>query len=443
MPVIKYDAYQRQINALLDNFRPEFLRSVKQTLGTGYMVELDALYSTMYHEWSTLQKDASDTMDAVSSLDWSVAAYVDAGQKPTPDAQRAADTVSRAIWRTTPQEPGTFAHSFLGLCGAMLDGLYRGVNVHEIIWARAGDLVYPAEYRQVPPQYYMWEMRAEQRDRLLMVRDGQSYANPEPFPAHRFIIALNDTGSDHPIYNSIYYSLISYFSASKFGLPWLQTYCQRYGHPVAIYKVHHEDDVAKLKAQLAANEDVHSVFLSNDTEMQLTPIPGSAGIPHEVLLRVAENACHQAILGQTLTSDTSQNGGSRAQAEVHLGVQKSVILKRAEYVARILNRQLVPAIIAANYGKTEGIPLPEIKFAIPDDGANLERADYWSRVLSIPGIRVAREHVYESLRIPIPADAEETLGGDTPLPTSTTDDQDDDPTTPPGVKKNAPPPLTE
>ena len=44
---------------------------------------------------------------------------------------------------------------------------------------------------------------------------------------------------------------------------------------------------------------------------------------------VVVNACHQAILGQTLTSDTSANGGSLAQAEVHMGVQKSVVMTHA------------------------------------------------------------------------------------------------------------------
>ena len=126
-------------------------------------------------------------------------------------------------------------------------------------------------------------------------------------------------------------------------------------------------------------------------------------------LREAENACHQAILGQTLTSDTSANGGSLAQAEVHMGVQKSVVMKRAEYVARVLNRQLIPAIVRKNYGRTQGIPMPELKFAAPDDGANVQRAEYWARVLAIPGMQVAKDVVYESLRLPIPGEGEAVL----------------------------------
>ena len=92
-----------------------------------------------------------------------------------------------------------------------------------------------------------------------------------------------------------------------------------------------------------------------------------------------------------------------------MGVQKAIVLKRAEYVARVLNRQLIPAIVRMNYGRTYGIPMPELKFAAPDDGANVQRADYWAKVLMIPGMQVAKEVVYESMRLPIPGDGEAVL----------------------------------
>ncbi len=92
-----------------------------------------------------------------------------------------------------------------------------------------------------------------------------------------------------------------------------------------------------------------------------------------------------------------------------MGVQKSVVMKRAEYVARVLNRQLIPAIVRKNYGRTQGIPMPELKFAAPDDGANVQRAEYWARVLAIPGMQVAKDVVYESLRLPIPGEGEAVL----------------------------------
>lgn len=409
--IIPQDASIKSFNALLRDFRPELLLAAKFTSDSGYYTEISRLYATMFHEWSALQKDVSDTMEAVSSLEWTVTPYADTGARPTPQAQDAADTVRRAIWHTDVQAPGTYAHNFTELAGSMLDAIYRGASVHEIIWQRTADLVYPAEYRQIAPQHYMWETRTGHADRLLMVRDGMSYSDPEPFPAHKFIVALNTTGSDHPIYNAVYYSLIGYFLSAKFGLPWLQQYCKRYGHPVLKFNCNTEEDIAKLKQQLKESDDLYSVFLLNEGDMDVTAMPSGASIPHETLLRIAENACHQAILGQTLTSDTSQNGGSRAQAEVHLGVQKSIVTKRAEYVARVLNRQLVPAIIAMNYGSAQNVPMPEIKFSLPDDGANIDRAEFWGKVLALPGVTVPRETVYESLRLPIPQEGDDTLGG--------------------------------
>lgn len=433
--IIPQDASIKSFNALLRDFRPELLLAAKFTSDSGYYTEISRLYATMFHEWSALQKDVSDTMEAVSSLEWTISPYADTGARPTPQAQDAADTVRRAIWHTDVQAPGTYAHNFTELAGSMLDAIYRGASVHEIIWQRTADLVYPAEYRQIAPQHYMWETRTGHEDRLLMVRDGMSYSDPEPFPAHKFIIALNTTGSDHPIYNAVYYSLIGYFLSAKFGLPWLQQYCKRYGHPVMKFSCNTEDDIAKLKQQLKESDDLYSVFLLNEGDMDVTAMPSGASIPHETLLRIAENACHQAILGQTLTSDTSQNGGSRAQAEVHMGVQKSIVMKRAEYVARVLNRQLIPAIIAMNYGSAQNVPMPELKFTLPDDGANIERAEFWGKVLALPGVTVPRETVYESLRLPIPQEGDDTLGSTNDEGRSTKEEEDEPQDE--GVKKNA------
>lgn len=413
---IMYDAWQKVTNAPLTDFSPQELAGMKYSNRAGYMVELERLYSTMYHEWPTLQKDLSDVAESVAMLDWSVSPAVDDGGQPSAKAREVADVVSRAIWARLPQKPGTFTHGFLELIEAAVHGYYRGVNVHEIRWQFTKDLAFPAGFEPVWPQYYMWEMRCGEEDRLMMVPDGCDYSNPVPVPPHKFVLAMNNSGPDHPMYNGVLYSLLGYFLAAKCGLPWLQEYVLRYGHPVRKFKVQSKEDERKLREELELNDDLMDVFLRNGRELDITAIPAGANIPHEVLLKLAENMCHQVILGQTLTSDTSEDGGSRAQAQVHERVQNSVILKRAEWVCRLLNRGLVLDIVAMNYGEDalSTLPLPEIKCSLPDEGLNIDRVQVCKELLAIPGFAVAKSFIYEFLRIPMPAEGEDTFN--TPEP---------------------------
>lgn len=413
---IMYDAWQKVTNAPLTDFSPQELAGMKYSNRAGYMVELERLYSTMYHEWPTLQKDLSDVAESVAMLDWSVSPAVDDGGQPRAKAREVADVVSRAIWARLPQKPGTFTHGFLELIEAAVHGYYRGVNVHEIRWQFTKDLAFPAGFEPVWPQYYMWEMRCGEEDRLMMVPDGCDYSNPVPFPPHKFVLAMNNSGPDHPMYNGVLYSLLGYFLAAKCGLPWLQEYVLRYGHPIRKFTVQSKDDERKLREELELNDDLMDVFLRKGRDLDITAIPAGTNIPHEVLLKLAENMCHQVILGQTLTSDTSEDGGSRAQAQVHERVQNSVILKRAEWVCRLLNRGLVLDIVAMNYGEDalSTLPLPEIKCSLPDEGLNIDRVQVCKELLAIPGFAVAKSFIYEFLRIPMPAEGEDTFN--TPEP---------------------------
>jgi hypothetical protein len=144
------------------------------------------------------------------------------------------------------------------------------------------------------------------------------------------------------------------------------------------------------------------------------PTGGSASLPQAVLLQKAEEACHKAILGQTLTSDTSAHGGSLAPAKVHAGVQADVVMKIAESVADILNQQLVPAILQANFGRVQGLPIPELRCKLPQAVASIERAQFLKTALEIPGMKVTKTEAYEYLNLTQPSDTDEVFEAQDP-----------------------------
>lgn len=406
---VKIDAWQKFQNPLLTQYNVEQLAELKRSNWSGLLMGVDQLYSTMYHEWDSLQKDVNDMSGAVRALEWTVMPNVRDGEEPTPEAQEVARVVSEAIWRRGRVPLGGFAHGFPEMIASMVHAIFRGWNVHQIEWANDGELVYPERYIQLPPQFLIWETRTGKPDRLLLVPDGQS-GEGVPFADDMFLVALNNNGPDHPVYNAVFYSLVNWFLAYKFGLGWFMQFTQKFGMPKQVFHYSSAKDKEALIAEMEDERAINSLFIRGDRKYELVNAPqAGASLPQAVLLERAEAACHKAILGQTLTSDTSSHGGSLAQAKVHAGVRAELVRQYAEFVAEVLNRQLVPAIVRANFGRVEGIELPEIRCKLPKTQANIEMAQAWQAVLQIPGMKVKKSEVYDSLGVSAPEEGEEVF----------------------------------
>ena len=402
------DALQKFQNQLLSSFDAQDITYFKRSGWDGMMENIDRLYSTMLHDWDVLQKDTDSIEKAVRSLDWSLTPYVKKGEKVSSQAKKVAQVVEDALWRREPLQLGTYAHSFLQLLGALVHAEFRGQNVHRIVWKNDGQLVYPAAFVQLPPQFIRWETEAGKPDLLLHVPDGE-IAKPVPFKPYQFIVALNNSGPDHPLYNATYYSLVAWFCASKNGLGWFMQYAEQHHLPKPVFHYDNDEDREQIIKDLQQDRVINAFLLYGDKQVEWANMPTGTTMPQKELLELSESRCHKAILGQTLTSDTSKGGGSLAQARVHAGVQADEVMKHAEFVADVINRQLIPAIVHLNFGKVDGMPLPELRFKLPQAVANIERAQFWAQVLQIPGMAVVKSEVYDSLGIAMPTDDDEVL----------------------------------
>lgn len=407
------DALHKFQNQLLSTFNAQDLTYFKRSGWNGMLENIDRLYATMLHDWDVLQKDTDSIEKAVRSLDWSLAPYVKKGEKVSAQAQQVAQVVEDALWRRTPQKLGTYAHSFIQLLGTIVHAEFRGQNVHRIVWQNDGKLIYPAAFVQLPPQFLRWEIEPGKPDLLLHVPDGET-ADPVPFKPYQFIVALNNAGPDHPLYNATYYGLVAWFSAAKNGLGWFMQYAEQHHLPKPVFHYDNDEDREQLIKDLQQDRVVNAILLYGDRQVEWANMPTGTTMPQKELLELAEAHCHKAMLGQTLTSDTSKSGGSLAQAKVHAVVQADEVMKHAEFVADVINRQLIPAIVHLNFGKVEGMPLPELRFKLPQAAANIERAQFWSQIMQIPGMSVLKSEVYDSLGIAMPSDDDEVLEAPSP-----------------------------
>lgn len=407
--IVNQDALSKfQRYSLLD-FRPEVLTAFKRSLETGQLDQVDELYSAMYHEWDSLQKDVNKVTAALGALDFKAVPYADDGDKPTPQAEEVARLVNAALWHAPQGGTGEWVHSFADLIGSVYHALLRGYNVHEIVWAFDGQMYYPAGYLPILPQFFAWEYRAGEKDRLLLYPDGIGMGTGRDFPANKFVVALNTLGVDHPMHNAIFRALVPWFCAAVWGPRWLMQYCQIFGMPFRTFQVATAEERTQLEAKLADLPVVNDVVLLEGETVDVKTAGNSTGIPQQALIELAEKACHKLILGQTLTSDTTKDGGSRAQAEVHSDVMHDEILNVGEFVCSVLNAQLIPAIVRMNYGTTQ-VPMPELRCSLPNSTATKETVDLFDGMINKLGMTLRRSDVYDRLGMAIPDDTDDVLG---------------------------------
>ena len=105
------------------------------------------------------------------------------------------------------------------------------------------------------------------------------------------------------------------------------------------------------------------------------------------------------ILGQTLTTDVSKHGGSRALGDVHAGVRDEIVQAAGDFAAGVINAQLIPSILRLNYGEDSERPEFRPAPARQEDAVrNAER----DAVLIGAGMSMPRAWWYRRHDIPLP-----------------------------------------
>jgi hypothetical protein len=133
--------------------------------------------------------------------------------------------------------------------------------------------------------------------------------------------------------------------------------------------------------------------------------PGVSGPndPSERLMGIADRACDIMLLGQNLSVE--HNGeGSRAATEVHREVELDLFETYAEYIVAILNDQLIPQLIAQNWGTADEVPFVEVEITRPEREQEMATRD---KTLFVDmGLPVSLQYLYERHKVPSPAPSE-------------------------------------
>lgn len=237
----------------------------------------------------------------------------------------------------------------------LLDATLKGWAVCEIVW-QTGDMWRPIELRQVDQRLTGVDPLD---DRRIMWRDPADLTKLIQIPAYTAIVHA-PSGPSGPLYRrGIGRSLATLYSLKRLGLQAFATFVELYGvaRPVVEYADGtNTDDLDKLQADL--EEWQSAGYLMKPRGVLVTfpePTRSSSGSEpvHQALAKFCDEQASKRIVGQTMTTD---NGGSRSQAEVHERVAEHILEGDVLDLVATLVRDLITPYVRLNYGDAVAVP---------------------------------------------------------------------------------------
>lgn len=375
---------------------PEYIARILDGAMSGDCPEEEhALYDLMCRTWPRLVKNVTELKNAVCGLEWTV---------QDPDHR---EQLKHLAERTRDGMKGDYredGQGWRGTVAGLLDGWFCGVTVREIDWEVRGcahmpQAWLPRQTRRVHSRWYGWHAES---GRFGMRSPASDVLGD--FSTCKFLVAINNVSFGHPSGGALLRSLAWYWCAANFSADWLLNFAQIFGQPIR-WATYDKGDPELKDIMEAMLENMGAAAwaaapMGSTLELKEPSNKGSDN-PQNQMIEMADTACDLLILGQTLTSSPGE-AGSRALGEVHYNVRSDIIDAAADWVAEVINEQLLTAVYEFNdAGGNEDASYPYFKpsgKAVNDPHKAAERV----KVLLDCNIPLRRDWVHEITESPMP-----------------------------------------
>lgn len=249
----------------------------------------------------------------------------------------------------------------------MLYARFYGFAVAEVIWAadRSG-IVLDA-------------IRVRDRARFGFAPDGRlllrtsSQPNGEALPECKFWhLAIGASHFDEPYGRGLAHALYWPVWFKRNGARFWATYLEKFGAPTAVGHFPAGTDDATRTRLLEAVESVQTdagIVLPEGMDITLIEAARGGTASYEQWLGYWDGAIAKVLLGQTMTT---QDGSSRAQAQVHMDVRQDIVRADADLVSASANRSWVRWLIDLSL---PGAAYPTVWRNLDDAEDTNQRAD--------------------------------------------------------------------
>ena len=281
----------------------------------------------------------------------------------------------------------------------LLDAIGKGFALSEIIWEVTGGRARVSELRWIPQKKVTF--RESWKPRLLTPK--ATWQGEEP-PAWKVIYHRYKARSGHASRAGVLRVVGWMYLLKNFALKDWAAFNEVFGMPLRLGKYDPTASPADREALVQAIRNLGSDaagVISKSTEIEFVEAASRSGRanPYQPMADFCNREMSKAVLGQTLTTDTTGSTGTYAAASVHGQVRRDLVEADAQALATTLREQLLRPLVGFNFGWDKPVPWFRFRFEEEEDLKTLSEV---YRNLAAMGVPLDMEHVAERFGIPLP-----------------------------------------
>lgn len=424
--ILRPQAAYRWMLPSLAAITPQYIEMVLRSALAGNHVQQWELFDLMLDSWPELAACAQELRDGVSCLKMIFEPFAEEDEDPTPSAVERCKLASSALRRMQP-DAAADENDLEGTVNDIIDGWFRGVTALETDWQAItssvhGTILAPRCTFWVHPVCFGWD----QSGRLGLRMDANGVLTPSSlgmssqaqpamlgaFPPHKFLLGIHKAKSGTALGGALLRPLAWWWCAANFSADWLLNLAQIFGLPFrwANYDpTAPQETVDRICAMLQNMGSAGWAAFPTGTTLELKDA-GKTGdhSPQGELLDRADRYARLLILGQTMSgSQDASKGGGKAFGSVESDVKKKRIEAAGRYACRVLNTQLLPAVLTLNYGDADECPQVRL---LEDKEGGLEEAQRDQILAQI--MPLSKTFLRKKYGQPEPQDEDDEAGGE-------------------------------
>lgn len=312
-------------------------------------------------------------------------------------AQKARELCERWMQHFAPNPTA----DWLEVMWQMLSAIFRGFQVHELVWDVWEGWLVPVQVIDRPNRRFTFNPDAEL---MLLSQTAPLGAVAEPY---RFVVSRHMATMANPYGKALLSSCFWPWTFKTGGWRYFVKFCERHGlpWPVARYGPGATDEEqAQLEQAVAAMLDSGYAVLPEGAGVELL-IANTTGsmLPQEALINASNREMSKALTGQAMIAEL-QNVGARAATETAMKRQSSINDSDRDIASASFSK-IFRWITTLNFG--ENVPSPELEF-FQVSAAGKERAETY-QIAANMGARPSRSAMLEELNIPQAEDDADAL----------------------------------
>ncbi|AFY72152.1 protein of unknown function DUF935 (plasmid) [Thalassoporum mexicanum PCC 7367] len=240
---------------------------------------------------------------------------------------------------------------FDGVCLGLLEAIYYGYAVAEIIWQRHNQQIIAHRIKIHDRRRFTFVANEAGEFDLRLLTPAERIKG-EAVPDRKFIVHQYGSDDDNPwgwgLGSKVFWPV--FFKRQNLQF-WL-TFAERYGSPLAVGKYPQGTSQDAQQVLLDALTDIsqgYRVIMPKEMEINFQTAAQNGSIAtYESLCNFCNNEISKCVLGETGTTDQTGSGGSRARDSVGNEVRLEKTQADADILSETLNRTLARWITEYN-----------------------------------------------------------------------------------------------